>query len=260
MIFKGENNMNKLVRYGLLLFVVSLIGFSLLVICPQIGYANEEAELGYTSEQKAAAIAVANDAIKRLPDPERIVAYEQAFINDVSRAFVLVYKAMEEFGAVDADFPELAKLFAAEKRVYKMLAIREAQAAIDMIPPLSQITIEHIPLIIEARRLTMVAMELYGATEFDICWRYTKLKDAEKKVEEEPGPGPEPEPEPQPEPEPPKPEPKPQPEPEPPKPEPKPIPTPPTGGTLLTFAAGLSFFIAGNLVLKRRRMKGKGKH
>jgi hypothetical protein len=236
--------MKKLVRYGMLLFVVALIGLSISVLSPQVSYANiSEAELSleFTPAEKAAAIEEANDAIRWLPAPELIVAYEQAYINEAARAFVLVQKAKEEYGAVDADFPDLAKLYAAEQRVYKMLAIREAQQAIDLIPPVSEITEEHWPLIREASRLTNIAMEVYGATAFDICWRYDKLKEAEKRVEDEP------------EPEPPKPEPK-------PKPKPKPTPTPPTGGAMLSVAAGLGLCAVGAMISKRRQQKRKGRH
>jgi len=239
--------MKKLVSYGLLLLGISLIGFSILLISPQVSYANvDEAsiELGFTPAEKAAAIAAANDAIRRLPKPELIVAYEQAYINEAARAFVLVHKAKEEFGAVDADFPDLAKLFAVEQRVYKMLAIREAQQAIDLIPQAEYITEEHWPLIIEARRLTMIAMEVYGASEFDICWRYGKLKEAEKKVDDKPEPEPEPEPETKPKP----------------KPDPKPTPTPPTGGSLLSLSAVLVLFTAGAFFIKRRNQSRRGKH
>jgi len=234
--------MKKLVRYGSLLFVLVLIGLTILMLSPRISFANiNEAMLGleFTPAEKAAAIAEANDAIRRLPDPDKIVAYEQAYINEAARAFVLVQKAKEKYGAVDADFPELAKLYAAEQRVYKMLAIREAQQAIDLIPQAEYITEEHWPLIIEARRLTRIAMEVYGATEFDICWRYDKLRDAEKKVEDDP------------EPEPPKPE---------PKPEPKPTPTPPTGGALLSVSAGVALSAVGAIIFKRRKQRRRGKH
>jgi len=235
--------MKKLVRYGLLLLVVSLIGFSILILSSQVSYANvDEAsiQLGFTPAEKAAAISVANDAIRRLPNPEMIVAYEQAFIDEAARAFVLVHKAKEEFGAVDADFPELAKLYAVEQRVYKMLAIKEAQDAIDMIPPVEYITEEHWPLILEAQRLVRIAMEVYGATEFDICWRYDKLKAAEEEVGEEPEPKPIPKPEP--------------------KPKPKPI-TPPTGGGLLSVSAGLVLCVAGTAFIRSRSNNNKrGKH
>lgn len=230
--------MEKLVRYGFILVVVSLIGFTILSLTPRVSYANiVESELGYTPAEKAAAIAAANNAIRRLPDPAIIVAYEQAYIEEVARAFALVQQAREEFHAQDADFPDLAKLYKAEHRVFGMLAIRDAQLAIDKIPPADQITEEHWPLIIEARRLTRIAMEVYGATEFDLCWRYDRLKAAEEKVEDVP------------EPEPPK-----------PKPEPRPIPIPPTGGGLLSVFAGLALCAAGTVLIWRRKLLRRGKH
>ncbi len=232
--------MGKPVSYGMLIFLAALIGLAVFVLSPGIGFANvDEAVLifEYTPEEKAAAISSANEAIRRLPDPNTIVAYEQSYINEAARAFVLVQKAKEEYGAVDADFPDLAKLYAAEQRVYKMLAIREAQQAIDLIPPAEQITEEHWPLIIEARRLTRIAMEVYGATYFDICWRYDKLLEAEEKVEDEPEPVPEP-----------------------PKPKPKPTPTPPTGGAILSVSAGLLLSAVGFLVSRQRKQRKKGKH
>ena len=88
-------------------------------------------------------------------------------------------------------------------------------------------------------------MEVYGATDFDICWRYDKLKEAEKKVDDEP----------EPEPVPPQPEPKPEP-----KPKPKPTPTPPTGGALLSISAGLALCAAGTVFIKRRNQRKRGKH
>lgn len=236
--------MKKIVSYGSLLFVLVLIGLTILMLSPRISFANVGGAVlssEFTPAEKAAAIAEANDAIRRLPDPNTIVAYEQAYINEAAGAFVLVQKAKEKYGAVDADFPDLAKLYAADQRVRKMLAIREAQQAIDLIPQAEYITEEHWPLIIEARRLTRIAMEVYGATEFDICWRYDKLKDAEKKVEDEP------------EPEPPKPEPE-------PKPKPKPTPTPPTGGALLSVSAGVALCAVGAVIFRHRKQRRRGKH
>lgn len=233
--------MKKLAGYILFFVIVSLVSFSILMISPRAGYANlaeVSIESGYTPAEKAAAIAAANDAIDRLPAPDLIVAYEQSYINDVARAFVLVQKAKDEFGAVDADFPTLARLYAAEQRVLKMLAIKEAQDAIDKIPPAENITEEHWPLIIEARRLLQVAMEVYGATEFDICWRYDKFMEAEEKVADEPEPEPAPEP----------------------KPKPKPTPTPPTGGLVVSAIAGAGLCAAGILLGIRRSLNKKGKH
>jgi len=135
--------MNKLVRYGLLLLVVSLIGLSIFFIGAPVVLANEEEAVtneDYTPAERAAAIEAANVAISRLPQPHQIVAYEQAFIDDVAKAFALVEIARDDYDAEDSDFDDLAKLYAAERHVFKLLAIQTARDAIDLIPPLDQIT------------------------------------------------------------------------------------------------------------------------
>lgn len=239
--------MKKLVRYGLLLLVVSLISLLVFLVCTPSVFANEEeAEEGEESEveavvtseeitpaEKAAAIKAANDAISKIPAPNLIVSYEQSYINQIANAFALVERAKNKYGAEDSDFPELARLYEAEVRVMKMYAIQNARDAIDLIPPKDQITEEHREVIEEARRLVNVAMNEYGATPFEICWRYDKLKEAEDALpDEEPA------------------------EPKPEKPKPKPDdrrPTPPTGG--LTGLVGLGTFlsVAGLAVLKKQR-------
>ena len=236
--------MEKLVRYGLLLLVVSLIGLSLLAIGAQTVYANEEQEAAIkeqiAADAKAAAIKAANEAIRRLPNPQNIVAYEKSFIQEVAVALSLVETAREKHGAVDSDFNNLAKLHEAERTVLKFLAIKAAQDAIDLIPPKSLITEADRAVIEEARRLTNIAIYEHGATAFDICWRYDVLGRAEDQVgepeeeEEEEAPAPAPVP---------------------PKPDDR-RPTPPTGGIAVSAAAGLSILSAG-LVLMSRRKKGR---
>ncbi len=230
--------MKKLVRYGLLLLVVSLIGLAILLIGAPVVLANEEAVTNeeYTPAEKAAAIKAANDAIKRIPHPSLIVSYEQSYVDEVARAFALVEIAKEEYGAEDSDFPDLASLYEAELRVLKMYAIKNAQDAIDLIPPKEQITSEHRGLIEDARRLVNIAMNDFGATPFDICWRYDKLQEAEDALPEEE-----------------------EPEPEQPKPEPKPddrVPTPPTGGISGLITLGIILSGAGLMAARKRR----GKH
>ncbi len=239
--------MKKLVRYGLLLLVVSLIGLSLLAIGAQTVHANEEQEAALqeeqvTAEAKAAAIKAANEAIRRLPDPKNIIAYERSFIQEVAVALSLIETAREEHGAVDSDFINLAKLYEAERTVFKFLAIKAAQDAIDLIPPKSQITEADRAAIEEARRLTDIAIYEHGATAFDICWRYDVLGRAEdeigepEEIEEEPAPAPVPEPKPKPD---------------------ERQPTPPTGGIAVSVVAGLSIIGAGLVFMSRRR---KGRH
>jgi hypothetical protein len=235
--------MKKLVRYGLLLLVVSLIGLSLLAIGAQTVYANEEQEAALeeliAAEAKAAAIKAANEAIRRLPDPQNIIAYERSFIQEVAVALSLVETAKEEHGAVDSDFINLAKLYEAERTVLKFLAIKAAQDAIDLIPPKSLITEADRATIEEARRLTDIAIYEHGATAFDICWRYDVLGRAEDEIgepeeeEEEPEPAPVPV-----------------------KPDER-QPTPPTGGIAVSVVAGLSILGAGLVFMSRRR---KGSH
>jgi len=214
--------MKKLVRYGLLLLVVSLIGLTVFLISVPVSFANEETVTSeeYTPEDKAAAVKAANDAISRIPHPSLIVAYEQSYIEEVARAFSLVAVARDEYGAVDSDFEDLAHLYLAEQRVLKMLAIKEAQDAIDLIPPVDQITAEDRPVIEEARRLVDIAMHEYGATAFEICWRYDRLEEAEDALPEEEEPEPEPEPEPD-----------------------DRVPTPPTGG--MSGLIGIGVVLAG---------------
>lgn len=231
--------MKKLVRYRLLLLVVLSIGLSVLMIGTQGVCANEEEavlELGYTPAEKTVAIGAANYAIGRLPQPESIVSYEQSYINDVANAFALVETAKEEFDAVDSDFPELAKLYAAEQRVLRMLAVKAAHDAIDALPPLAEITEEDREAVEEARRLVRIAVLEYGASDFELCWRMDVLSDAEEQLGEE--------------------EPEPEPEPEPAKPDDR-LPTPSTGGLSACLAAGLLLSGTGLLFIKRRISRRK---
>ncbi len=238
--------MKKLVRYGLLLLVVSLVGLSLLAVGAQTAYANEEEEATIeeliAADEKAAAIKAANNAIDRLPDPSNIIAYEKSFIQDVAIAFSLVDVAREKHGAVDSDFINLAKLYEAQKRVLKFLAIKAAQDAIDLIPPKALITEADRATIEEARRLTNIAIYEHGATPFDICWRYDVLNGAEDEIGDEEEEEEEEEEE--------------KPTPEPSKPDDK-QPTPPTGGIAISFAAGFTILGAGLVFISRRR---KGRH
>ena len=237
--------MKKLTRYGLLLLVISLISFMVFFVYAPSVLANEEegepeTEAAVTSEdytpaKKAAAIEAANKAIEKIVHPSLIVAYEQSYINEVANAFALVEHAKTNYGAEDSDFPNLAKLYEAEKRVLKMYAIKNAQDAIDLIPPKDQITEEHRPHIEEARRLVDIAMYEFGATPFEICWRYDKLNEAEDALPDE-----------EPEEEAPKPE----------KPKPKPDgrkPTPPTGGLSGLVALGTLLSVAGLMAIKKQK-------
>ncbi len=237
--------MKKLVRYGLLLLALSLIGLTFFTIGTQTVFATEEeAEPELTSQElysqeKADAIESANDAISRIVDPDFIIAYEEQFVQDVARALSLVETARQEYGAVDSDFKNLQLLNRAEHKVLMFLAIQEFKDAVDLIPPLDEITEDDRPIIEEARRLAVVAMEKYGATPFSLCWRYYYLEDAEDElddIDEEPEPEPVPEPVPEPE---------------------EPVddrdPTPPTGGLTGTVAIGALLAGTGFLFIRKKK-------
>lgn len=227
--------MKEPVRFGLLLLVVMMIGFSVLSAGSQIVFANEEATTTvYTPEEKAAAVKAADDSIRRILLIERFMlsADLQDFLADVIRSRILVDAAKEKYGAVDEDFLYLSKLIEAELKAEKFLAIIAARDAIDAISLYAVNSDEYRKAVKEARRLVDIAMNEYGATYVDICWRYDALLIAEKKLEEEPEPEPEPEP-------------------KPPKPDDR-RPTPPTGGFSVALAVGLIASGAGMLLIKQR--------
>jgi hypothetical protein len=231
--------MKKLVRYGLLLFIVSMIGLSIFLIGTQVVYANVEAETeeAYTPAEKAAAIKAANDEILRIPRIDYlasdyvITAEQRAIIDKVAEVRALVDLVKEEYDAEDSDFLNLDRLIDAEKKVGKILAVIAARDAIDAIPEIpdgEKLTDEYRAAVEKARQLVDIAMQEHGATYFDICWRYHALEDAEKRIDEEP-----------------------EPEPEPVKPDDR-RPTPPTGGLPTFVAMGVLLSGAGLLFFRRR--------
>jgi len=214
-----------------------MIGFSVLFVGSQIVFANEEeaTTMVYTPEEKAAAVKAADDSILRILLIERFMlsADLQDFLADVIRSRILVDAAKEKYGAVDKDFLYLNKLIEAELKAEKFLAIKAARDAIDAISLYAVSSDEYREAVKEARRLVDIAMNEYGATYVDICWRLDALLIAEKKLEEEPEPEPEPEPKP------------------PTKPDDR-RPTPPTGGFSVALAVGLIASGAGMLLIKQR--------
>jgi len=228
--------MKEPVRFGLLLLVVLMIGFSVLFVGSQIVFANEEeaTTMVYTPEEKAAAVKAADDSILRILLIERFMlsADLQDFLADVIRSRILVDAAKEKYGAVDKDFLYLNKLIEAELKAEKFLAIKAARDAIDAISLYAVSSDEYREAVKEARRLVDIAMNEFGATYVDICWRYDALLIAEKELEEDPEPEPEPEP-------------------KPPKPDDR-RPTPPTGGFSVALAVGLITSGAGMLLIKQR--------
>ncbi len=239
--------MIKLARYGLLLLVL-LVGLTVLVFNNQAVYANDESELELTSTNfaKQTAVEAADRAISRVPSYIRYL--DPVIEESIYEARRLADEAMINYGAVRSDFHDLERLEAAEKMQEKRYAIDAARAAIDKVPPLHQITEQHRAIIEEARRLTDIAIEQYGATWLDICWRYQALVDAEERVED-PYPDPDPDPDPVVDPDP---------DPDPdvdPDIDPEPEPLPPTGAITTTILSGLALTGAGLLFLGKRKRR-----
>ncbi len=241
--------MNKLAKHRLLLFIVLLAGLTVFAFNVQTVYATEtgETETGQTAANpdKEAAVEAADRAIRWLPSPENIRFITPTIESDIAEAQDLVEIAKNIYGVTENDFADLDKLNAIKTQVEKRSAIQDAKDAIDAIPPPAQITEEDRDVIEEARRLTDLAVEEYGATDFDLCWRLRTLEKAEERLDEEPDPEPEPVPEPEPDPEP---EPAPDPDPE-----PDDDPLPPTGAMTTTIVSGLVLTGAGLLFLGKRK-------
>ncbi len=141
--------MIKLTRYGFILFVVLLVGLTVLAYNTRVAYATEaeeaeaeevepeeaESEALSVDADKKAAIDAANRAIRRIPSAEHISFLDPTIESDVTGARALVDTAIEDYGAVKADFPELDKLEAVEWQVERLKAIQAAKDAIDAIPP-----------------------------------------------------------------------------------------------------------------------------
>ncbi len=219
--------MKKLPRYGLLLFILLLLGLALPALGAQPVYANEDAEAVENPSNpadKEEAIKAANEAIDRVPRARFIVSLEQVTLNYIHQARGLVETA-KEYGATDNDFPHLNKLVEAEEALAKLEAVEAAKEAIRAIPPLGEITADDRELIEEARRLVNIAVDDYGATRFDICWLYDYLIDAEDVL----------------------------PDVEEPEPEPKPEPLPPTGTLTASLVAGTLLTGTGIIFALKRR-------
>ncbi|HSW36710.1 MAG TPA: hypothetical protein VLH18_08935 [Candidatus Limnocylindrales bacterium] len=219
--------MQKRYMFGLLRVMVLLIACSFVVLLPQTANA---------VEPKTAAVNAAVEAISELPPVSQIVAVDQIVIVRVAEARALVEKAREEHFAVDADFPNLADLLLAERRVARVFAIHFAKEAVRALPPREELTPADRPAVVEARRLVNIAIEEHGVTPFELCWPYDALIDAEDQMDEF-----EPEPEPAPVPE-------------------VRQPTPPTGGLSGLLPAGSLLLFSGTvtLIFKQRKRRHRG--
>jgi len=187
-------------------FIVLLICFMIVVFNNHIAYANDSEnnetnqspqETVYEEEPvndepdpepvgKEEAIKAADRAIRWLPRPENIRFLPPDIESDIAAAQALVDTAKNTYGATDDDFADLEKLEAVKERVEKRKAIFAARDAIDLIPPPGTITEEDRDVIEEARRLVNIAVEEYGATDFDLCWRLRKLEISEDRLPEDP--------------------------------------------------------------------------
>ena len=235
--------MKKLARCGILLIVL-LVGLTVLVFNNQAVYANDEPELELTSIDFArqTAVEAADRAIRRVPSYIKFL--DPVIEENIYEARRLADDAMINYGAVRSDFQDLERLEAAEKMQEKRHAIDAARAAIDRIPPQHQITEQHRAIIEEARRLTEIAIEQYGATWLDICWRYKELVDAEERVEDPyPVPVPDPVDDPDVDPD------------IDPDVDPEPEPLPPTGAITTSIITGLALTGAGLMFLGKRKRR-----
>ena len=187
--------MYKLAKSKRLFVFVLLISLTLLAFNVQTIYATETDETAIdqpsTNPLKESAIEAADRAIRWLPRPDNIRFLPPNIENDIAEAQALVDTAKRVHGATDDDFADLEKLEAVKERVEIRKAIFAARDAIDLIPPPGTITEEDRDVIEEARRLVNIAIEDYGATDFDLCWRLRKLEISEERVDEKPVPAPE---------------------------------------------------------------------
>lgn len=142
-----------------------------------------------TPDDKAEAIRLANEAIAALPDPATIGLTDRTAVEN-ARSLVARAKG---FGAVDADFPELFKLEAAERRIAKLDAIRVADEAILALPSLEALTLNDKPAVVAARALVDRAKLDHGAVDADFLY-LARLVAAENRIKELEGETPKPTP------------------------------------------------------------------
>jgi len=176
---------------------------------------------------KDEAIKAADRAIRWLPRPENIRFLPPDIESDIAAAQALVDTAKNTYGATDDDFADLEKLEAVKERVEIRKAIFAARDAIDLIPPPGTITEEDRDVIEEARRLVNIAVEDYGATDFDLCWRLRKLLISEDRLPDK----------------------------LPPDPDDPDDPLPPTGAMAVTIISGLLVTAAGLFFLLKRKVR-----
>lgn len=160
----------------------------------------------------AAAVAAADAAIEALPDD--ITLDDE---DDVKAARALV-DAAKALGAEDDDFEDLEKLVDAEEMIAKLKAIKAACDAVNALPAVDQLTLDHESDVVAARALVNKAKDDHGAVDADFeC--LPKLVAAENRIKELKGLE----------------------------------PTPPTGGLNYLLFPGLFVMVVGMLLYTKRK-------
>jgi hypothetical protein len=179
---------NKMFKYGLFLIVVSLLLLFGLGLSAQKAYANVETLTTSTyTPAKNAAIKAADDSISSIRILGNFFTEEdlQKFVTSVNNARAMVNSAKAQYNAKDSDFIYFSKLLEAEKQAEKLREIQAARNAIDKIANYPINSNQYKAAVKEARRLTDIAVEKYGVTNFELCHRRILLEDAERKIARE---------------------------------------------------------------------------
>jgi len=174
--------MKKMFKYGLILIVVSLLILFGLGLSAQKAYANVETltTSTYTPAKNSAITAADNSILSiRLSDSFILEEDIKKFVTSVNNARAMVNSAKAQYNAKDSDFIFLSKLLEAEKQAEKLLAIQASRNAIDKIANYPILSNQYKAAVKEARRLVDIAVEKYGATNFELCYRRILLEEAE---------------------------------------------------------------------------------
>lgn len=130
------------------------------------------------ADAKQAAIDAAIAAIAALPDDIKLTDKSA-----VESARALVKTAIDDHGAAASDITNLSKLVAAEGKIAKLEAIKEACDAVNALPAVDQLTLDHKTDVVAARALVTKAKTDHGAVDADFeC--LPKLTAAENRIRE----------------------------------------------------------------------------
>jgi len=165
---------------------------------------------------KQEAIEKADNAIANLPQPGQITLADKAAV-EAARA--LVNKAINDHGAVNADFANLQKLVGCEAIIAKLNAIKAAEDAILALPSVDSLTLDDKNAVSYARSLVNSAKQSHGAVDADFAY-LARLTAAENRIRELEGLA----------------------------------PTPPTGGSVYYVLGAILLGVAGIFYLRQRRL------